>query len=280
MKIANFTPPGKLQRALGSAKEAAAGALILGLDIRVPTTTKHMSEAQRNEILSKIQPGDVCLETNDAYPGWQRLEFLTSKSRHTHAFTYEGDGKILHSTTPDGVQRTDLADYLKGRIHVKVVRPDYESAQDVQQSLEYQRGQLGKPYNRAFDTADTSAYYCFQLTAEGLEHTDHPIAVEKTKTAGHNVYTAKALEELPGATVIVDDHCSFVKSQLSHWPVFAGTLATTAAAFAGMNHFVGLGAAAAAVPVAFLGGLALSICTGNKIQTGHFSLAGGTSEEA
>lgn len=280
MKIANTTPPGRLQRLIGAAKETAAGAFVLGLDIRVPTTTPHMSEEQRNEILTKIQPGDVCLETNDAYPGWQRLEFLTSKSRHTHAFTYEGDGKMLQATTPDGVQRTDLADYLKGRVHVKVIRPNYDSPEDIKQNLDYQRSQLGKPYNRAFDTNDTSAYYCFQLTSEGLEHTDHPIEVEKTKTAGHNVYTARALEELPGSTVIVDDHSSFLKSQLSHWPVFAGTLATTAATFAGLDHFVGLGAALGSVPFAAVGGLALSICTGNKIQTGTFGFGGGASEEA
>src|ERR1017187_4726473 len=145
MQIASPSSPGKLQNLVRTTKEVAAGAVVLGLDIRVPTTTPHMSEAQRDEILTKIRPGDICLETNDAYPGWQRMEFLTSKSRHTHAFTYEGDGKILQSTTPDGCQRTDLKEYLQGRIHVKVVRPNYASPEDIKQNLDYQRAQLGKP---------------------------------------------------------------------------------------------------------------------------------------
>src|ERR1035441_4942234 len=82
----------------GKLKTVAAGAFVLGLDLRVPTTTQHMSEVQKNEILSTIQPGDICLETNDAYPEWQRLEYLTTQSNHTHAFTYEGNGKMLQST--------------------------------------------------------------------------------------------------------------------------------------------------------------------------------------
>ena len=81
------------------------------------------SAKSRGMKFTKIQPGDICLETNDAYPEWQRMEFFTSRSDHTHAFTYEGDGQMLQSTTPDGVQRTDLKDYLQGRLHVKVIPP-------------------------------------------------------------------------------------------------------------------------------------------------------------
>ena len=67
------------------------------LDIRVPTTTRSISEETRKEILDNVQPGDVILETNNAYPNWQRLERLAFRSSFTHAAIFEGwkDGKPM-----------------------------------------------------------------------------------------------------------------------------------------------------------------------------------------
>jgi YD repeat-containing protein len=264
----------------GELGDAASALMIKTLDVRVPTTTPHMSEVQRSEIMAKIKPGDICLETNDAYPGWQTLEFATTQSEHTHAFTYEGDGKMLQSTTPDGVQRTDLNEYLQGRLHVKVIRPNYASPDDLKENLKYQADQLGKGYNNAFDTNNTKQFYCFQLGSEGLAHMDHPIDVPLADFHGHEVYSAKALENLPGSTTIVDDHTSFWKNQLSHWPVAAGMLGIGGGAAVATGLALGAAAAVVAAPVALAAGLLLSICVGNKMQTGQFGLGGNASEEA
>ncbi|HEY3997483.1 MAG TPA: YiiX/YebB-like N1pC/P60 family cysteine hydrolase [Candidatus Xenobia bacterium] len=269
-----------LKTAADKAKTLGQAALGMVLDMRIPTLTPHMSEAQKNEILTQVQPGDLCLETNDAYPEWQRMEFATSKSQHTHAFIYEGKGQMLQSTTPDGVQRTDLAEYLQGRIHVKVVRPPYKSPDDVKQCLAWDAAQIGKPYNYAFDNNDTSKLYCFQLVGEGWKHMDHPIQVQLDKVGKREVYSAHSLEALPGGQTIVDDHNSFWKDQLSHWPVAAGAAGVGGALATGVAVLAGTTAALVSLPVSLLGGLALAICAGNKIQTGHFGFGAGVSEEA
>jgi cell wall-associated NlpC family hydrolase len=261
-------------------KQAAAGEFVKALDIRVPTTTPHLSAAQRDEILHSIQPGDICLETNDAYPGWQRFERITMRTNHTHAFIYEGNGKLLQSTTPNGVQRTDLADYLKGRIHVMVIRPPYQSQQDVAAAIDYAAAQLGKPYNEAFNGNDTSKFYCSQLVSEALRHMPHPIETPQGQFRGHGFVAPDAFNQIPGARIIVDDHATFWKSQRSHWPVFTSTVACTAggAVFGAMHGGV-IGGVLGGV-VGLVVGLPMSVATGNLIQTGHFGLGANVTEEA
>ncbi|MHB2017141.1 MAG: YiiX/YebB-like N1pC/P60 family cysteine hydrolase [Candidatus Xenobia bacterium] len=260
-------------------KQVASNDLVLALDIRVPTTTKHMSDAERAAICQAVQPGDVCLETNDAYPGWQRMERLTMRSNHTHAFLYEGNGKFLQSTTPDGVQRTDLKDYLKGRIHVMVIRPPYQSQDDVKAALSYAASQIGKPYNNAFDESDTKSFYCSQLVSEALKHMPHPIDTPETTFRGRPCVAPDGFKEIPGAKVVIDDHATFWKGQLTHWPVFLSTVAVTGAAATFGALQGGLAGGLVGGLLGLAGGVPLSIATGNKIQCGSFGFGGNISEE-
>lgn len=261
-------------------KEAAAGTFVMVLDIRVPTTTPHMTEAQRDAILTSVQPGDVCLENNDAYPGWQRMEHWTMRSNHTHAFIYEGNGQFLQATTPDGVQRTDLKTYLKGRIHVMVSRPPYKTPQDVKAALDFAAAQIGKPYNNAFDKSDTNSYYCSQLVSEALKHMPNPIETPQTTFRGRPCVAPDGFEQIPGAKIIVDDHASFWKSQRSHWPVFLSSVSIASAAATAGGMSGGLAGGLVGGALELLGGVALSICAGNKIQTGKFGFGQNISEEA
>ena len=259
----------------------AAGTVAVGiLDIRVPTTTKNMSDEERNKILSVIQPGDVILETSDAYPNWQRMEVVTLGSVYTHAAIYEGDGKFLEATTGDpsgkGVIRTDLKEYLEGPIHIKIVRPPYKGAEDVKSALDYARAQLDKPYDSAFNYDDDSQMYCAELVKKAIDQCPSNIETPMAHTFLTKLFKKNAVGpdnfgEIEGAKTIYPEdpgqETSFLKASLSHWPVAAGAAAGAVA-----------GAATIGGPLAtvggFLGGLGLSICIGNKIQTGHFNLWG------
>ena len=259
----------------------AAGTVAVGiLDIRVPTTTKPISEEQRNKILSVIQPGDVILETSDAYPNWQRMEVVTLGSVYTHAAIYEGDGKFLEATTGDpsgkGVIRTDLKEYLEGPIHIKIVRPPYKDANDVKVALDYARAQLDKPYDSAFNYEDDSKIYCAELVKKAIDQCPSGIETPMahtlfTKLTGKKAVGPDNFAEIEGAKVVYpedpSEETSFLKASLSHWPVAAGTAAGALAGAATIGGAVG-------TVGGLLGGLALSICIGNKMQTGHFILWG------
>ncbi|MBM3462409.1 MAG: hypothetical protein FJX76_09930 [Armatimonadetes bacterium] len=257
MPLDQFTP------SLGG---AASAGFVHMLGIRVPTVTPEYSAEKRKHILDNIQPGDVILETNNAYPGWQRLEFYTLRSSYTHAAIYEGNGKFLEATTPGGVQRTDLADYLTGRIQVAIIRPDYKSPTDVTSALDYCRGELGKPYDNKFNTHGNDEIYCAELVYKALKQMPNPIEAPTRKVFGKEAVGPDAFFEIPNAKVIHDDGSAYWKNRLSNWPVYL--TAATAATVAGMHAGPWAGTAG------FFGGLFGAILVGNKIQTGHFNLAG------
>ncbi|MBI2266298.1 MAG: hypothetical protein HYU64_14225 [Armatimonadetes bacterium] len=240
------------------------------LDIRVPTTTKEITEEKRQEILRAIQPGDIILETNNAYPNWQRFEMLTMRSNYTHAAMYEGDGRFIEATTGDpsgaGVVRSDLAEYLHGPILVEVIRPPYKTPKDRESAVQYLRSQLGKPYDSGFNLKDDSAIYCAELVQRALQAVPKRIETPLIRTLGRTAVAPDSFQEIEGAKVVYSDGSNFWKNMASHWPVALGAAATAAAGgvVAGVSGGIG----------GFLGGLLLSISIGNKIQTGHFGLSG------
>lgn len=240
------------------------------LDIRVPTTTPNITPERRDEILKLIQPGDIILETNNAYPGWQRFEKVTLNSDYTHAAMYEGDGKFIEATTGDpsgkGVVRNDLKEYLEGHILVEIIRPPYKTPEDREAALNYCREQLGKPYDSEFSLKDDNQIYCAELVYGALNSCPNKIETPLKKLFSKEAVAPDSFEEVKGAQIVYSDNSNFWKNMASHYPVALGALGS---ATAGGMLLGPLGAAGG-----FLGGLLLSISVGNKIQTGNFGLNG------
>lgn len=258
--------------AAGGIKEnfkAGGGSIFTALlDTRVPTVTKPFNDEQRDQVLKDIRPGDIILETNDAYPGWQFLEKLVFGSSYTHAAIYEGDGKFIEATTGDpsgkGVVRNDLKEYLEGRISLEIIRPPYKSEEDKESALNYARSQLGKSYDSAFNQNDDKEQYCAELVQRALEAMPNPIKVPITNFFGKKAVGPNAFQKIPDGKVVFSTGSGFFKSRLSHYPVYASAIAGAVAGGAVLG------------PVGAIGGFAacgiLSILTGNKVQAGSFSL--------
>jgi uncharacterized protein YycO len=249
---------------------AAGTAFTNVLDIRVPTTTKPITPERREQILKLVQPGDIILETNNAYPGWQRFEMITMGSNYTHAAMYEGDGKFLEATTGGeaGVIRSDLREYLEGPILMEIIRPPYKTPEDRQAAIDYCRAQLGKPYDSGFTLDDDGkSIYCAELVYRALQACPNKIDTPLIKTLGRKAVAPDSFEGIEGAQIVYSDNSRFWKNMATHWPVALGAAASAAAA--------GLAAGPLGGVAGFFGGLLFSIAVGNKIQTGHFNLAGG-----
>ena len=250
------------------------------LDIRVPTTTPEFPEASKKAILDSIQPGDIILETNNAYPHWQRMEMVTLHSVFSHAAIFEEkkDGKyfFLEATTGEGagVIRTDLSEYMTGPIKMAVIRPDYKTPEDRDAALDYCRKQLGKPYDSRFDFSDDSSYACTELVSKALKNMPNPIAVGEHKVLGRSAVGPDDFLKIPNAKIIYKDNCTLVKNLATHWPVVAGGLVAAAAAGipAGLA-FGGWAAAGAGLAGMALGTTAATL-VGNKMQTGYFNMWG------
>ncbi|MDQ7826602.1 MAG: YiiX/YebB-like N1pC/P60 family cysteine hydrolase [Candidatus Eremiobacteraeota bacterium] len=240
------------------------------LSLRIPSTTEKMSDERRDKICSVIQPGDIILETNNPYPGWQVFEKVTLDSDYTHAAMYEGDGKFIEATTGDpsgkGVVRTDLREYLQGQLLIEVIRPPYKTPEDRQAAVDYLRSQLGKPYDSAFDLSEDKAHYCAEIVYRALQNIPNKIEAPLKNFMGRPAAAPASFQDIKGAETVYSDKSSFWKNMASHYPVLMGaaTGAAAGAMFAGP-----IGATAG-----FLGGLLLTSLVGNKIQTGHFNLMG------
>ncbi len=236
------------------------------LDMRMPTTTKSFPPEERDKVLELIKPGDIILETNDAYPGWQVLEKVAFNSNFTHAAIYEGEGKFLEATTGDpsgkGVVRTDLKEYLEGRIKLQIIRPPYKTPEDREAALNYARGSMGRPYDSAFNQKDDKELYCAELVQRALAAMPNPINVPIANFMGKQAVGPNAFQKIPDAEVVYTTKSSFASSVISHYPVYAAAIG---AAAVGAITFGPLGAVGGFA----LGGF-LSHLTGNKIQAGKF----------
>lgn len=238
------------------------------LDVRVPTVTKLFPAEEKDKVLKLIQPGDIILESNDAYPGWQFLEKLVFGSAYTHAAIFEGDGKFIEATTGDpsgkGVVRNDLGEYLQGRISLEIIRPPYKTPEDREAALNYARANLGKDYDSSFNQNDDEKLYCAELVQRALESMPNPIKVPITNFFGKKAVGPNAFQKIEGGEVVYSTGSGFFKSRLSHYPLYLSGAVAAAVGGAALGPLGAVGG--------FIAGAVGSILVGNKIQEGEFSL--------
>ena len=100
----------------------------------LPSSQTPMSQEERQQILEKLQPGDVVLTYASHRPNLGHLEYWTTGADYTHCALYEGYGRIIE-TLGDQVTRSPLIERLEGPIKVAVVRPPYKSFRDRAQVI-------------------------------------------------------------------------------------------------------------------------------------------------
>jgi len=152
----------------------AAGKLLgFIMDMPRPTHNKMLSPEQITEIKQTLQPGDVLLETNDNYPGWQVNAKLVLKSDWVHAAIYVGNNTIIDSTTErHGVNKISVEDFGKCH-HLAVIRPNYKTDADKQAALDYAEKSIGIPYD--FDwRLDNNTLYCTRIRGQRIEGRSEP----------------------------------------------------------------------------------------------------------
>ncbi len=246
----------------GKIKGLAVKALLGFLDLPALSTTSEISKENKQKILDSIKPGDIILETDNNYPGWQVMEKIAGNSDFTHAAIYEGDGKFIEATTGHpsgmGVAKTELAEYLKGRVAIQIVRPPYKSEEDIKAALNYANSQIGKPYDGAFNYEDSSEQYCAELVAKALDAMPNKIETPSFEVLGRKVVLPNSFQKIEGAEVVYDDGSDFWKNQLSHSPAFIGGAVAAGAAALALGPVGVIGA--------FLGGTLLTSVTGGFIQ--------------
>lgn len=243
-----------------SPTKAVAGGILTFMGRRIPTTVPEISKERAQHLKDTLQPGDVILTCDCAYPGWARMEFWTVRSNYTHAAYYGGDGKI-YEAVGGGVQEAKLDDFFEGRLKVALVRPPYQSPEDVKAATAFCQAQVGKPYDNIFSTADDSEFYCSELVYKALKSMPNPIDSPSRQLLGRAAVAPDAFLGIPGAKTVHDDGSGYWKNKAGHWPLAATAIAGAVAG----SQIGGLAGAG----VGFAAGLLGSIMVGNYVQTGH-----------
>lgn len=209
----------------------------------LPSSQTPMSEEEKQQILDKLQPGDILLTYASHRPNLGHLEYWSVGSHYTHCALYEGYGRIIE-TLGDQVLRSPLVDRLEGPIKVAVVRPPYKSFRDRGRVIEAAKNLVGTPYDYKFDNSDESELYCSEFIEVAMKKVDKDLDVPDTSFLGREITAPDAFQDMKGAQLIHDGRSHYWGNQRHQWPFYVG-----AAVGAGVGALVGgpLGAAVGTV---------------------------------
>ena len=188
----------------------------------IPSTQEPISEEEKQQILEKIQPGDIVMTYASHRPNLGHLEYLTTGSHYTHCALYEGYGRIIE-TLGDEVIRSSLVDRLEGPIKVAVVRPPYKSFRDRGQVIREAKKLIGRPYDYKFDNADQEELYCSELIEVAMKKVDPELDVPDVSFLGREITAPDAFADMKDAQLIHDGRSNYWANQRHQWPLLLST---------------------------------------------------------
>jgi cell wall-associated NlpC family hydrolase len=205
---------------------------VLVLDIPCFSLSKKISDGEKKHIVGSLCAGDILLTADNVFPLWRLLVCIAGKSHYSHAAVYEGNNRVIESTTfhasGDGVARTELNVFLSGRKNVCVLRPQYAAEENRQTMFAYLVRQLGKPYDYRFDACGTDAMYCTKLVARAMCAAGLPINTECF--FGRNIYTPAALMKTDSIQTVYRKSQTHLNTLTAYLPLTVILLLTAALA--------------------------------------------------
>jgi len=182
-----------------------------------------LSPKERLEIKSLLRPGDILLESNDAYPLPQIVTMLLMDSNWIHSAIYVGDSSVIDSGKLARVSRIDLDQFLN-TTDLAVYRPQYETSEDASSACAYAIEHLGAPFNATFDISSRRSFYCTQLISKALLAMPNPIKLPTFRRFRRDAIPPAAVEHCMEIERIWSSEPRLLKSLSSHWPLLSGGL--------------------------------------------------------
>lgn len=192
------------------------------LDTRFALPGKQLLSPQtRASIKEILQPGDLLLETNNQYPGWQFAARLTVGGDWVHSAMYVGNGFVVDIGTKPVVAMIELDEFLK-TTDVAIYRPLYVTLEDRRAAIAFVFDNLGMPFNTTFDHRDQGSFYCTQLIARALHAMPNPIDLALGRLMWKPMVPATAIETSPEMQCLFSTRPHFLKAVFAHWDLLLG----------------------------------------------------------
>jgi hypothetical protein len=186
------------------------------LDVQIAVNPdEYMPEATRAEIISLLQPGDIFLESSNAYPYSQIVAKLIFGTSWIHAAIYVGDQKVVHSGRKPQVTLDPLDRFLH-TTDASIYRPNYVEKEDRDAAISYAMKAVGKPFNITLDDTHGHSFYCTQLISEALLSMPHPILLAHRRVLWKSVIPPVAVEASKDFKCIWSSHPNFVRNISTH----------------------------------------------------------------
>lgn len=180
-----------------------------------------LSGKKRAQIKQILRPGDLLLETNNQYPGWQFASRLMVGGDWVHSAMYVGNGFVVDIGTKPVVAMIELDEFLK-TTDVAIYRPHYKTPEDVKAATAFVADCLGMPFNTTFDHRDRKSFYCTQLIARALLAMPNPITLALGRLMWKPMVPASAIESSPDMDCLFSTRPHLLKAVIAHWDLWLG----------------------------------------------------------
>ena len=253
-----------MKEMLSELKEKALAIMAKSTYFPVLVAKKEVDENRAEKLLNMLQPGDLILETTQNRPFMKVAEKLAGDSDYTHVAIYEGNGQMIEANVDHksgfGVDRKDVEkEFNMDMMQFKIVRPPYQSQEDIDSALNYARDQIGKPYDALLSYEGDSRMYCSELIAKSLAQMPNKIDVPVRTVLGKSIAMPQDAENIKGAKVLYDEKASFWEGQLRTLPSLAGGVVLAGSVALSLGPVVG-------AVGALVGGTVITSLVGGAIQ--------------
>lgn len=113
------------------------------------------------QIMKIIKPGDILLRRYEHY-----LDSALIPGKYSHSGIYVGNHTIIHAVA-EGVREIDIIDYCLSD-GLLLLRPK----KGIKKAVKRAKDSLGCCYDFKFNSSDSSAFYCHELTAHCYRELD------------------------------------------------------------------------------------------------------------
>jgi uncharacterized protein YycO len=173
---------------------------------------------QKAKIKSLLKPGDILLESHNAYPVSQIITKILDGSNWIHSAIYVGDNKVIDAGRKPCVTRSKLDGFLQ-TTDVAIYRPKYHNPEDILAVLSFAKDSIGVPFNLNFDDADAHTFYCTQLISRALLSMPHPIHLRHKTIFWKTAVPISSVETASDIDCIWSSQPNFWLNIAVHWPI-------------------------------------------------------------